>query len=438
MFNKQHYLQLLTCFFLWASFASIAQAQDPHIVQLEKSTKPLHLYVQFESHPDQEVVISWATTLPGKNHVLYYDTEPRNGNKRLYANQSKGIHSGAYTLQKQEKPMESYYHHAYLNNLKPSTRYYITVESDGESLGEHWFVTAPADDRTVSLFIGGDSRLGSNRVEDDNARRRMNTVMRQLFEKDSTIVALAHTADYTNQAYWSQLFYWLKDHFDKTTTADKRLLPIFPSRGNHDMDIGFEEMFWWPNRQNNFYYTANINKNTAIVVLNTEISINGDQRDWLERELQTLRPKKQWLGALYHRPAYPSVRAYEDGESRRRAWVPLFEEYKVDLVSSGHDHSMKRTVPILNLKADPNGIVYIGDGGLGVRPRDVDPTRWYLRPPGIAKSVHNVHLVEYGVKQITINAFGVEGESLDYFVIPANRDARNKHYQRLLDDAKKN
>lgn len=436
MLSKITFRRLLALSILLVCFFSITLAQDPHIVPLAKSTKPLHVYVQFESHPDREAVVSWATTLPGKNHVLYYDTKPRNGKTDEYANQFKNIHSGAYTLRKEEKSMESYYHHAYLNNLKPSTRYYITVESDGERLGEYSFITAPADNRTVTLFIGGDSRLGNDRVEDDNARRRMNSVMRNLFEEDSNIIALAHTADYTNQAYWSQLFYWLKDHFERTTTTDKRLLPIFPSRGNHDMDIGFEEMFWWPNRQNDFYYTANLNKSTSIVILNTEISINGDQRVWLENELQTLRPKKRWLGALYHRPAYPSVRAYEDGESRRRAWVPLFEKYKLDLVSSGHDHSMKRTVPILDVQASANGIVYIGDGGLGVRPREVDPSRWYLKPPGIAKSVHNVHVVDYSAKEITIKAYGIEGETLDHFVIPLNRQARAKHYQQLLDGAK--
>lgn len=436
MYKRKHYLRLFTCLFLLSPLVLVVFAQDPHIVLLEKSTKPMHLYVQFESNPGREAVVSWATTLPGKNHVLYYDTTARNGNTELYASQLRKIHSGAYTLQREEQPMESYYHHAYLDNLEPATRYYITVESDGERLGEYSFITAPVDDRPVLLFVGGDSRLGADRVEDNNARRRMNTVMRQLLEENPEVIALAHTADYTNRALWSQLYYWLKDHFEKTTTADKRLLPIFPSRGNHDMDIGFEEMFWWPARQNDFYYTANLNENTALVILNTEISINGNQRDWLENELKTLRPTKRWLGAMYHRPAYPSVRAYEDGEARRRAWVPLFERYRLDLVASGHDHSMKRTVPILDVKADPRGIVYIGDGGLGVRPREVDPSRWYLKPPGIAKSVHNVHLVNYGTTQITIQAFGIEGETLDYFVIPANRDERAKHYMNLLDRAK--
>src|SRR5690606_28695117 len=105
---------------------------------------------------------------------------------------------------------------------------------------------------------------------------------------------------------------------------------------------------------------------------------------------------------------------------------------------SGHDHSMKRTVPILNVKSSAEGIVYIGDGGLGVRPRKVDASRWYLKPPAIAKSVHNVHMVEYSSKQITIKAFGIQGETLDYFVIPANRKTRSKHYHNLLNNAKKN
>src|SRR5690554_3296653 len=87
---KQKFLgRLFILSVFWACFIPGALAQDPHIVALPKSTKPLHLYVQFESHPHREAVVSWATTLPGKNHVLYYDTKPRNGKTEAYANQLK-------------------------------------------------------------------------------------------------------------------------------------------------------------------------------------------------------------------------------------------------------------------------------------------------------------------------------------------------------------
>lgn len=410
-------------------------AQEKHIVPLEQSAQALHLWVQFGEHPDSQAVVSWSTAVPGEMHRVYIDTIQRNGVVENYAWQFDQIHSGPYTIKKEEVPMRAWYHHAYLDNLKPETRYYISIETSGKKTQEYYFVTAPADDKKVSLLIGGDSRLGDDRVDESNARRGMNARMRKLLEDHPDVVGLAHSADYTNTGRWSELYYWINDHFEKTTTADGRLLPVFPARGNHDMLIGFEEMFWWPNRENDFYYTININSTTALVVLNTEISLIGNQRIWLEESLRDLRPKKKWLGAMYHQPAFPSVRAYEDGEPRRRAWVPLFEKYKIDLVASGHDHSLKRTLPILNLEPNAEGIVYIGDGGLGVRPRDVDPTRWYLNSPGMAESIYNVHLVQYTHDYIHVEAIGMDGALLDSFSIPADRRERSQQYAELIKEA---
>jgi len=420
-------------FFFFISLYPVL-AQEAHIVPLKKSAVPIHLWVHFEENPSREAVISWSTTVPSKNNTLIYDTKKRNGETKNYSFKSTEIHSGPYTLTKEEKPMESWYHHAYLNNLAPNTRYYLTVESNGEKLGEYYFITAPADNTPVAMLIGGDSRLGDDRMDKENARRGMNARMSELLQENPEIIALAHSGDYTNSGHWSELYYWLNDHFEKTTTPDGRLLPLLPTRGNHDMLEGFEELFWWPNRKNNFYYTSNLNANTALVILNTEISINGDQRVWLENELKYLRKKKGWLTTLYHKAAFPSVRSYQDGEPQRRAWVPLFEKYKIDLSTSGHEHSLKRTIPILNLKPSAEGIVYIGDGGLGVRPREVDDTRWYFNPQGVAKSINNVHFIEYTSTHININAFGIDGSLLDNFSIPKNRNARKKLYRKELSD----
>jgi hypothetical protein len=135
---------------------------------------------------------------------------------------------------------------------------------------------------------------------------------------------------------------------------------------------------------------------------------------------------------LFHKSAFPSVRAYQDGEPQRRAWVPLFEKYKIDLSTSGHEHSLKRTIPILNLKPSEERIVYIGDGGLGVRPREVDNTRWYFNPNGVAKSINNVHFIEYTSTYININALGIDGSLLDSFSIPKNGNTRRALYRKEL------
>ncbi len=401
---------------------------------LEPSAHPIHLRVQFKNDPAREAVVSWSTTIPGTDHVIHFDTVPRGREVGAYAMQSRDIHSGSWTLLSEEDAagMDAWYHHAHLSGLEPATRYYLTVETDGQTLGEYHFITGPADGRPLALLSGGDSRVGDIRTQPDNPRRRMNARMAMLLDEHPHIVALAHTADYTNRAYWSQLYYWLNDHFEMTTTREGRLLPIIPTRGNHDLDVGLDEMFWWPDRATDFYYTTRLGPDVAVVVLNTEISLGGDQRDWLESQLLTLRPQVRWLKVMMHKPAYPSVRAMETGEPRRRAWVPLFEEFGVDFVAVGHDHSLKRTAPILENRVDPRGIVYVGDGGLGVRPREVATDRWYINEGGMSLSTDNVHLIEFESDRMRYRAFGMGGELLDELEIPHDRAARAAHYEAML------
>ena len=154
----------------------------------------------------------------------------------------------------------------------------------------------------------------------------------------------------------------------------------------------------------------------GLVILNTEISLGGDQRDWLSSELKGIREKNRWVVTAYHKPAYPSVRAMQDGASRRDNWVPHFEEHNVDLVLESHDHALKRTLPIRGDQPDlETGITYIGDGGLGVPQRVPDPDRWWFEGSGFTQSVHHVHVLEFGRDNLHVRAYGMEGDILDDF-----------------------
>ncbi len=387
------------------------------------STEPIHVRVLFENKPSRQAVVSWTTNAEGQKHRLYVDTQSRDGELSAYAKELPSIHSAPYTIRRGEDIVHSWGHNVLLDNLEPATAYYLVVASGDNVSREYHFITAPEDDREIRLVAVGDSRVGSSRTKDDNNRRKVNAVMRELFEKHDDIVAMLHGADYTNRAHWNELYYWLKDHSEVTTTEAGRLLPIIPARGNHDTDIGFEEIFWWPERATSYYYTTHLSGDVAVITLNTEISLGGDQREWLEQQLKTLRPANRWLIAQYHRPSYPSVRSYNDGEGRRRAWVPLFEKHNLDLAYEGHDHALKRTVPIRDGKHDPErGITYIGDGGGGVSPRKPDPTRWYLQSPGLAISAHHTHLFTFKKDELHIQAIGLDREVLDEFTL--TRDNR--------------
>ena len=53
------------------------------------------------------------------------------------------------------------------------------------------------------------------------------------------------------------------------------------------------------------------------------------------------------------------------GEGNRKHWVPLFEKYRVPVVLEHHDHTFKRTKPLLDGLAHDNGVLYLGDGSWG-------------------------------------------------------------------------
>jgi acid phosphatase type 7 len=79
-----------------------------------------------------------------------------------------------------------------------------------------------------------------------------------------------------------------------------------------------------------------------------------------------------------HVPSYPSYRnpiaapvkeGFDakpgTGELQRKNWVPLFDRFRVPVVLEHHDHTFKRTKPLLDGMADDNGVLYLGDGSWG-------------------------------------------------------------------------
>ncbi len=378
-----------------------------------------HQRVLWMENPAHEAVVSWSTREAGNDHRIYIDTVSRGGDPEAYADRVGTFRDGAYTMIPEDEAWAepAYYHHVHLDGLEPSTTYYFVIASDDAISEEFHFITAPAGDEPIAILFGGDSRIGGREPYDHNDRQKMNMRMAALLEENPQIIAFAHGGDYCQRAEWRYLDPWLTDH-ELVRTDAGRLLPIIPARGNHDMQIGFEEKFAWPDRERDYYFSTRLSSEVALVTLNTEISLGGDQRNWLEGELPGLRSEVRWLFVQYHRPAYSSVRSLQDGAGRRNNWVPLFERFNVDLVCESHDHALKRTMPIRAGAPDPeNGIIYIGDGGLGVPQRDPDPDRWWLQDPGFAKSAHHVHMLEFGRDRKRVRAFGMNGEVLDDFTL---------------------
>jgi len=394
-----------------------ASAIMPSTAMAGDEPATFHHRALWMKNPQHEIVLSWTTRHEGENHRVYVDAESRNGNASDYAREVATFADGQFDYRPADEQwgQPAWYHHVYLSDLEPDTTYYVAFASGDDLSDEFHFRTAPADDKDFALIFGGDSRIGGSDPYDHTDRQKMNDRIRELFEEHDHIIGFVHGGDYCQLAQWRYLEPWLSDH-ELTTTSTGRLLPIVPARGNHDRDIGFEQMFMWPDMDRNYYYKTQFSSEVSLITLNTEMSLGGDQRDWLADTLAETRPENRWVFVSYHRPAFSSVRAMQDGAGRRNNWVPYFEEFNVDLVLESHDHALKRTLPIRSSAPDlNNGIIYIGDGGLGVPQRTPDTSRWWLQEPGFAMSVHHVHVLDFNQERMHVRAFGMDAEILDDF-----------------------
>jgi hypothetical protein len=365
-----------------------------------EGTSPAHWRITWTEDPATTATVSWSTAAAAKSSVLLYDTEPRNGELAKYAHKVEAA-SGKFT----DKKIVLHYHHAELSKLKPAQTYWFTLVSDGVASREFHFVTAPDGDADFKLLYGGDSR--SSRT----GRRTMNSRMRKLLEADAEILALVHGGDYVyDGSEMDEWVEWLTDH-ELTVTSSGRVLPVIPARGNHEAKgPQYDEIFNTPGGEGRNFYATRIGEQFLLVNLNTEISAGGNQADFLDTVLGD-NTQRRWQLANYHRPAYPAVKK---PSSALQHWVPLFEKYDLDIALESDGHTLKRTCAIRGGKPDATGIVYIGEGGLGVKQRTPDADRWYFKG-GVTDSVLHVQKLTISKDSLLVESITHDGEVRDTF-----------------------
>lgn len=392
--------------------------------------KVMHTRVIWTNEPSNHAIISWTSSDQGGRHLVKYVQSDQKPSESALRESVQSMRDGKISIDESKNQLNSeqgYFHHAEMVNLDPDSKYYFRVCSDDACSDIYWFRTAPLSGTDFSLLFGGDSRIGGNEVEYGHKSRHterqiMNKNIATLVEKDPSILAFVHGADFCSNAEWRYLYWWFED-YEYTITSDNRILPLIISRGNHDMEIGFVENFWLGDisykNSDGYYFNTEFGSDVNLITLNTETSLTGDQRKWLENELKRSRPQYKWLFVQYHKPAWPATKPFEreDFARIRKHWIPLLEEYDVDLVVESDGHTLKRTVPILNNKKDDKGIIYIGEGGLGVPQRKADPARWYFKDVGLATSAHHVWKMTFKNNYAQVSAIGIDRNILDQFTI---------------------
>ena len=151
---------------------------------------------------------------------------------------------------------------------------------------------------------------------------------------------------------------------------------VYPAAGNHDVDgpmasnavtqTGpYFDMFTLPANAEaggvasgtESYYSYNYNNIHFIVLESTTAALRvngGAMMTWLQADLAASTQK--WKVVYFHHPPYTMGSHNSDTETQhiemRQLFVPILEQYNVDLVLSGHSHNYERTFFIKNHTGD--------------------------------------------------------------------------------------
>ena len=225
---------------------------------------------------------------------------------------------------------------------------------------------------------------------------------------------------------------WVKAWHSAMVTPRDILIPVIAAIGNHDLTGQYNQtpaqaaifcaLFPMPGKQ--VYNVLDFNSYLTLVLLDSGHAnpIDGKQAEWLK---QRLAERKHFLHrfAIYHVPAYPSIRDMNNDYSMRirKAWVPIFEEGGIQTAFEHHDHAYKRTFPLFRGRMNPDGIVYLGDGGWGVEtPRLLKRDQPYLAKFAPARHFIGVVLTP---NQQQFKAITDQGLVIDDYSRPIRKEA---------------
>jgi 3',5'-cyclic AMP phosphodiesterase CpdA len=261
------------------------------------------------------------------------------------------------------------------------------------SLAVFLALAAPAHAATAIIAIG-DFGIGGER------QRLVGSSVRAFEERNPAQLLLTlGDNDYTRgRAFapsWEASFGWLAGAG----------LGVAGTLGNHDVQLSAGRYEFRALGMPGAYYTRKVG-DVQLFVLNSN-SIGVRQTRWLRNALATSTAR--WKIVTVHHPPY-TCGGHEGSVAVRRAWLPLFERYRVRLVLSGHDHNYQRFAP-------RRGVTYVvdGGGGAGLYALRSCP-RGYPRRVA-ARAEHGFLYLEASPEALSVRASTLVGATLDRFTI---------------------
>src|SRR5215472_2409914 len=341
---------------------------------------PEQVHVQFGADAASEVAVSWATPVAVARPRL------RLGSASSGFGLSVPAEVRTYTEALTGETVLTY--HARLRGLHPDTQYVYEVLNDGAAPVSGTFRTGPSGrsrgfrftsfgDQSIPAAVG--QGLGPWTA---NAGFIVPAVeaLDPLFHLFNGDLCYANVSD-DPVATWTSFF------ANNTRSAANR--PWMPAAGNHENEVGngpqgylaYQTRFELPdNGSNEFrgnWYAFTVGSIRVISLNNDDVCLqdggfsgyrrdhvptyvsngdnpyiigysSGEQRQWLEGELAAARQSGSidWIVVCMHQVPMSSAHFNGADLGIRQNWLPLFDQYGVDLVVAGHEHHFERSFPV--------------------------------------------------------------------------------------------
>ena len=331
--------------------------------------------------PTSTITVAWDQQGSG-NPVVLYGTEDHGRAFWKYQN-SKGADR---VLEKYEMMT----HFAKLTDLDADAVYFFVIKDDQGVSERYWFRTAPDTPKPFTFIAGGDTKSDDEPLEAGRASNRLTAKLRPLFVMFNGDFC---SGDGTSPERWHT---WLKDWHQLSTTADGRMIPIFPVHGNHENGdhANLNYIFNAPYQENDssrIYFSVSFGGDLFhMIALNSEIDEGGAQKDWLEQDLRAHQDYTFKI-AGYHKPFWPHTSGKRENQYQYNQWAHLFYDYGLDISLDGDSHMSKITYPLKPdstdadsfmgfVRDDENGTMFVGEGSWGAFPRVNDDDKpWTIK-----------------------------------------------------------
>lgn len=369
--------------------------------------------------------VTWYCNIPTPGKIQYAEKSGNNFPEQyleVIAEMESSSDSG-YFINKGE-----------LKNLKPDTEYVYRLVND-ETVSEiHGFKTT--GEGTFSFLAVGDPQIGAGSVAAD--AENFGVTLQKALDKYPETAFLVSAGDQVNKdSSENQYEAFLEQVMDSS-------LPVAAAIGNHDSDSEiYSQHFNNPNETlygrtdagTNYWFVYN---NVLFMHLNSNSESVAEHREFIKEAVEKNKDVNWKIVAFHHSIYSAAGHALQSSIlERREKYVPVFEEFDIDMVLMGHDHVYVRSyimegfdavVSEENSVINPKGILYMTlNSSSGSKYYNLSGEYEYAAVQSQEK-IPSISCVQVSDKELKITTHRIDNEFsvLDEFSIYHKNDIKKK------------